>query len=460
MESSLLTGISILSGVLILQLIFSPLSQYLNFKLDMAPVFSLKGVLFLVGLFLSISILAGVYPALLLSKIKPLKTISHTNSRSGVLFRRVLVVFQFFVSISLVLSTFIIQKQFSFMKQADLGFQKEELLVLPINARITEQVDSYVSELFRKNLIREASRAGDSPVLVKAQYSMSKNADSENQIAVTGYSGDADLIPTLGLSLLNGNDFSDRDPFMSQVEENGEFPVLINKSGAEALGWEPGEAINKKISFDGLNAYIKGVIEDFHFNSLHKEIGPLVIFLEPNYSSKLLLRITGSNVSLTLQELKSSWNQLIPDRPFSFEFVDQQYQLMYDSEQRLGRIFTLFSTVSIVLSALGLLGLISFLAHQKTKEISIRRVLGAEFAEILKFLAYDFLVLLGFSSLGAVLFGIWFSSSWLKGFAYKTSIPPLIFALAILTVFLVSLSVVSLRIWRIFHQKPIETLNK
>ncbi|RIW13427.1 ABC transporter [Algoriphagus lacus] len=459
-ESMILTGLCIFLALVVIQLISGVLEDFLGLNLDFTTIYTLQGILFILVLFFSVSFLAGFYPAVFLSGIRPLKNISLQKTNTKSYFRKGLVVFQFFVSISLVLSTFIVESQLSFLQEANLGFDREQLVVLPINYKIQEQVNSFGSEIKRKDLVASVSKASNSPVHVKSQYTMSLTPESSQSIPVTGYLGDHELIKTLGIVLLSGQGLHESDLKRSQTPEDGEFPVLINQKAAEALGWSEDAALNKRFYFDGSLVYVKGVMEDFNFNSLHKEVGPLVIYLEPDYSTVLLLRLSGSSVSENLSALKLAWNELIPDRPFSYEFADQQYQLFYSTEEKLSKIFSLFSLVSLVVSGLGLLGLVSYFANQKSKEISVRRVLGAGFLDILKFLTRDFVILLVVSTGLAILFGNWFSKVWLGSFAYHVDLSFLIYAFAVLSVLGISLLIVSFRTWKIFVTNPVETLQK
>ncbi|WP_332911503.1 FtsX-like permease family protein [Algoriphagus boritolerans] len=187
----------------------------------------------------------------------------------------------------------------------------------------------------------------------------------------------------------------------------------------QRLGWSPEEAIGKRVDFGGGLANVKGVVKNFHFNSLHHQISPMVIFIDPDQANVLLVKMPAGNPAVHLASLEASWKSLVPDRPFNYKFVDQEYAQMYRSEQRVGEIFGLFFRYRYFHSRHGLFGLVSYVALRRTREISIRKVLGATQGDVISVLSSDFFKLLAISAVLAVSFGIWFSSSWLSAFANK-----------------------------------------
>jgi putative ABC transport system permease protein len=268
-----------------------------------------------------------------------------------------------------------------------------------------------------------------------------------------------DLVKTLGLKIVAGDDFAAEELTRTVAyEKDIEHAVMLNEAAVRALGWSNEEAVGKKLDF-GSPTYVKAVVEDFYFNSLHHQVGPLAIMVDPDQANVILAKLPKGNPSEHLAKMEEIWKSLTPDRPFNYKFVDQEYARMYQTEEKIASVFSLFAGIAIFIACMGLFGLVSYVALRRTREISIRKVLGATSTDVLKVLSADFFVLLGISAVMAVLFGIWFSNEWLQGFAYKTEISPWVFVLAILIVTGISLLTIGYRTVKVFIQNPAKTLK-
>jgi putative ABC transport system permease protein len=206
-------------------------------------------------------------------------------------------------------------------------------------------------------------------------------------------------------------------------------------------------------------AYVKAVVNDFYFNSLHHKVEPLGIFIDPDQANVMLVRLPKGNPAQHLATLESTWKKMVPDRPFSYKFVDQEYAQMYRSEQRVGAVFGLFSGIAIFIACMGLFGLVSYVALRRTREISIRKVLGATQKDVISVLSADFFKLLGISAVLAIGFGIWFSDAWLAAFANRTNVGLWPYLIAILTVMLLALVTIGYRSWKVYSLNPSKTLK-
>jgi putative ABC transport system permease protein len=238
-------------------------------------------------------------------------------------------------------------------------------------------------------------------------------------IITTGLIADEGYIPTIGMELMEGRNFTREDRERRLKDTICVF--IVNEAALKALYLEPKDAIGKDVSMNGRNGEIIGVVKNFHFASLHTNINPLVIFPEDQYN-KILVKLPSGDVAHQLEKVKAIYSTLVPHRPFEYEFVDEQYAALYTNEQRMETIFVGFATLAIIIACLGLLGLVAFSASQKTKEIGIRKVLGATLTNIIFLITKDFTRLVFISMLIGLPLAYWMMTQWLEDFAYKTEI--------------------------------------
>lgn len=459
-ESFILTFSALLFSILVLYFIagfFEDISGVpLNFNLLISPT----GFLVMLGLLLLIAFLSGFYPSLVLSGMEPLKALGKNIRLGGTgWLRKSLVIFQFFVSIGLLVATLIVQRQLDYMQSVNLGYDREEVVALTYHYKMREIIGGIKNELLRSGNAQSVSLAADMPIYIKAGYKIFPGGDNDKEIMITGYSVDHDLIKTIGLEIMVGEDFDENEITRTEAyEKNIEHAVILNEAAVKELGWSNEEAVGKKLNF-GSPTYVKAVVGDFYFNSLHHQVGPLAIMVDPGQANVILAKLPKGNPTQYLAGIENIWKTLVPDRPFNYKFIDQEYEQMYRTEQNIGKIFSIFSAIAIIIACMGLFGLVSYVALRRTREISIRKVLGAKATDVLKVLSADFFVLLGISAVMAVLFGIWFSQEWLRGFAYKTEITPWVFVLAIVTVAGISLLTIGYRTVKVFIQNPAKTLK-
>lgn len=461
-ESLLLTLASTILSILVLYLIaprFSSLSGVpLNLELILSPI----GLTLVSGFVVLIGLLAGMYPSMILSDMEPIKALANkTKIGGGAWVRKSLVVFQFFVSIGLLIATFVVKSQLTYMQEVNLGYEKEHLVSLSYHYNMRDGIETIKNEMLRSGAATSISRAADMPIHVKAGYKVFPGGDNQREFMITGYSVDPDIIKTINLELMSGNNFSLADIKRSELEEGTErFPVILNETAVKEMGWTAEEAVGKTINLGfSSNSEIKGVVKDFYFNSLHHQVTPMVIFNDPDQTNVLLVKLPAGNPADHLATLEGVWKKLVPERPFNPVFVDQAYARMYKSEQQAGVIFGIFSGIAIFIACMGLFGLVSYVALRRTREISIRKVLGATQQNVIQVLASDFLKLLTVSAVLAVGFGIWFSKTWLQDFTYKTTITVWPFLISISLVFLLAILTIAYRSWKVYSLNPAKTLK-
>ncbi|MEB2777695.1 FtsX-like permease family protein [Algoriphagus sp. D3-2-R+10] len=460
-ESILLTFAATVLSVVCMYLILPNFSAISGVPLSTDSLMNLRGLGFMVGLIVIVGLLAGMYPALILSGMEPIKALANkTKMGGGAWVRKSLVVFQFFVSIGLLIATFIVKNQLDYMQNVSLGYDREQVVALPYHYNMRNVAETMKAEMLRSGAASSIALAGDIPVHIKAGYRIFPGGDNQREFMITGYSTDEDIVKTLNLAILAGTDLNANDFNREEANDNEDLvPIILNESAIKEMGWNPEEAIGKTVNFGFSDARIKAVVGDFYFNSLHEKIGPLGIFKDQGNAHVLLVKIPAGNPAATLATLEEVWKKFVPERPFNYKFIDQEYAQLYRSEERVDVIFTLFSGIAILIACMGLFGLVSYVALRRTREISIRKVLGATQKDVVSVLASDFFKLLLVASVLAVGFGLWFSDAWLQSFANRVSFSPWPYVLSILLVLLLAGLTISYRSWKVFSLNPSKTLK-
>ncbi|HLZ17580.1 MAG TPA: ABC transporter permease [Cyclobacteriaceae bacterium] len=397
-------------------------------------LFQIKFLLTCFLTWLTIGFVAGAYPAIALSAFKPASVLkgNFKNSGQGVWLRQALVVFQFTVSIILMVGTAVIVKQINFIQNRKLGYDKENMIILPLDNKTRDVYDQLKTEFERTGKIAGMARSTEAPTKIKGGFGLKiEGAASEKGMIVTATAIDKDFIPTTNMKLVAGRNLTEGD--FQKVKSDTLFSFIVNQSAVKELGLTPEKAIGVSVNLSGRKGGIIAVVEDFHFSSLHEKIGPLVLFsASDNWDlSYSFVRLKPGDFNSTLAELKSICAALLPHRPFEYEFLDQQYQKLYDNEQRMGSVTTLFAGLAIAIACLGLLGLVAYAAAQKTKEIGIRKVLGATSPGIVGLITASYMKLVIIAIFIGLPAAYWVMNTWwLESFAYHATIgiAPLVLA--------------------------------
>jgi putative ABC transport system permease protein len=488
-ESLLFCLIAVVSSLVVSVLALPAFNALTGRELPVSALFSLPFLGLAVGIAVVVSVLAGSYPALVLAKFQPVKVLkgSFKNTASGQLLRRSLIVFQFVISVFLIVSTFIIQRQLYYIRHKDLGYEREQVLVLPVMRNWQDRL-ALIKQQFRTDPdIVSVSRCVRTPVEGGGGYNMRSEAmPASEQMAVTANPVDEDFVRTTGMRLVAGQDFSEQDIKDANVQDPnaggttaggktaggkteggttaGEtkqrvYRFIINESAARQLGWAPAEAVGKRLYLDASRpGYVKGVVRDFHFESLHNPIKSFVLFPELR-ASRLLVKWNGHNLSSTLSFLEAKWKELVPERPFEYRFLDEDYDKLYSAELRLGMVMNVFAGIAIVLACLGLFGLSSYAAQQRVKEIGIRKVLGASLPGLVLLLSGSFVRLAAVAILIAFPLAWWAMTKWLQDFTYRTDMDWRVYVLAGLLVLVITLLTVSIQAVKTATINPVKNLK-
>ncbi len=414
-------------------------------------VFSLAGLAGITGL------AAGSYPAFYLSSFQPLATIRHKPQKGSRRspFRNVLVILQFSISIALIISTFIVLKQLTFMKNQKLGFKKDQVLAMYARGQgIAQQFEAFKTELKKNPDILEASYSNGIPGRTTAVLTTFLEGKPDSTSFTFNYIfTDYDFLKTYEIELLQGRGFS-RD-FASDKE--GAF--LINETALSKLGWGE-EALGKKIGYSReFMRPIVGIVRDFHYRSLKETIGPLAIFLKPEHDTYLSIKMNTDDISRTLSFIAKTYKTFEKERSFEYFFVDENLDALYSSEKRLSQIITFFTMIAIFVACLGLFGLASYTAEQSTKEIGIRKVLGASVGSIVFQLSQNFIKGVLVANLIAWPMAYYAMVRWLQNFAYKKGIGIEVFVLSGFVAFAIALVTVSYQSVKAALSNPIDSLR-
>lgn len=460
-ESILVTGAAMaIAIVLISELLpwFSQLTGH-NFSI-LSWVQPLPMIVLITG-GITVALLAGSYPAVVLTRFQPSLVLRGAVRAGGGNLRRVLIVSQFAIAVFLIISTLVVSSQLNYIQSKPLGYDKDHVLILPADQHVRDKIKTIKSEFKQNSAVRSVAMANQSPVFIEGGYSMRKPSMPENQKKmVTALPVDEDFIKTVGLQILEGRELTAEDYLQATLPERSQQyqHYVLNESAVKELGWTSRQAIGQKLIMGGYPGEITAVVRDFHFASMRHEIGPLVIFPDQG-NGVVLVNVSGRNMQQTLQIMQNQWHTLVPDSPFSYQFMDDEFNRLYTAENRTGQIFRIFAGLSIALACLGLLGLSAYTTSQRTKEIGVRKVLGASVASIVALLSKDFLRLVMISIVLGAPFAWYVMNQWLQDFAYRVNIEWWIFAVSGLLAAGIALLTISFQSVKAALLNPVKSLK-
>jgi putative ABC transport system permease protein len=455
-ESILLAFVALIFAVGIAYLLLSVFNELAAKELSFGVSGNIQALLVLSGIAILTGIIAGSYPALFLSAFQPANVLKGTffSGSKGSIFRKVLVVLQFSLTILLIVCTMIVYNQMNFMRNRKLGYDKEYLVYAVLRGDMRQQFDAVKEELLKNPNILAVTSSGTLPTY---GYNFSNSLwrwegqDPDEEILMRASFIDYNYFETFGMEIVEGRSYS------KEFSTDSTEALIVNEEAVKVMGME--SPIGKQLGIGDNQAKIIGVVKNYHFRSMKQEIEPLILILNPSNCWALFARLSSTDVSKTIGHMENVWGKFAPGYPFNYRFMDEAIDNLYRSEQQIGTLFRYFSILAILISCLGLFGLASFMAEQRTKEIGIRKVLGATVSNVLLLLSKEFVKWVLFANIIAWPVAYYVMNRWLQGYAYRINIAVWSFIFAAVLALAIALFTVSYQATRAATANPADALR-
>lgn len=464
MESILLSVCALIFAYLFVSLLLPSFNNLSGKHISILYFLSFKAIAGTLALTFFVGLVAGIYPAFFLSSFHTIRVLkgavsNNPEKKSGL--RSGLVVFQFMISTTLIIGTLVVYNQLHFMQNKKLGYEKEQVLVIQDTYGLDSNQYAFKQKLLNDSRVVNCTISRDAPVGrgegdmdgSQVYASEKKEKETESEIHANFFHVDYDYISTLGMKMAAGRYFS--KDFGGDTSA-----VVINEAAVRDLGWKNNEeALNKSIISSGQHAYnVIGVVKDFNYASAKQRIVPVMMMLRHNNGS-VMVKIKTTDVSGFIADVKKEWNAFNARTPFSYYFLDDKFASLYSAEEKTGKIFTLFALVAVLIASLGLFGLVAFTTEQRTREIGIRKVLGASVNQVLILLTKEFILLVSLAFIISIPVTWWAMHKWLNNFAYRISINWWIFAIGGILAVLIALITVSVQAIKAALSNPVTSLR-
>jgi putative ABC transport system permease protein len=463
-ESVLISFLSLVLAIGISALLLPLFNQIAGKEMRVWTLFSTWLLPVLIALIIVVGCIAGSYPAFYLSSFQPVQVLKGSIAKGfkSSWLRSGLVVFQFFISISLIIGTMVIYNQLTYMRSREIGYNRDQVLVINNTYALDKKIKSFRQDMLKISGVEGATIAGSLPT--ETSYNQNgwfkdPTLDAKQVNIMTDFYVDQNFIPTLGMQMKAGRNFS--TDFLTDSSA-----VIINETAARLLGFK--NPLNETLyrpsgyasngGFSSKPFHIIGVVKDFNFNSMHDKVGPLIVELNEDYG-KIAMRINTKNIPALIGEVEKKWNSMGPGQPFNYSFLDADFNKIYNADQRTGKLFITFAIFAIFIACLGLFGLVTYAAEQRVKEIGVRKVLGASVGEIVAMISKDFIKLVLIAFVFAFPVAWWMMNQWLQSFAYRIDISWWVFAVAGLLTLAIALITVSFQAIKAAMANPVKSLR-
>ncbi|MGD8306677.1 MAG: ABC transporter permease [Ignavibacteria bacterium] len=458
LESIIISIIALVIALILISQFVLIFNSIFNEELSFFSTSNFTIFIYLIGITLLVGILAGLYPAFYLSKFDPVVVLKgRMLSTSGKpIFRRNMVIIQFVISIVLIIGTLTTYLQMKYLLNKSLGFDKENVVLIPARSQqVREGYNNFKNDVLHNPQIHSMAVSSDLPgEPFYSNTNFSSEEDKNNPVLLIILGSDYEFIETYNIDVVSGRAFSE------EFGTDTEGTIMLNEAAVQRFGWKPEEAVGKELSFyGGLNKKVVGVLKDFNFRSLHSEIEPMAILLYPEYFDAISIKILPGDVKRNLDFIQQKWESTFSNEIFEFSFLDERMNQLYDNEMRIQNIFFIFSLFSIFVSCLGLFGLTSFVASERTKEIGIRKVLGASFGKIIMLLSKEFALWIIIANIIAWPIAWYIMTDWLQDFAHRININAWIFIASGLIAFVIAVFTISFQAVNAALANPVNSLR-
>jgi ABC-type antimicrobial peptide transport system permease subunit len=455
-ESIFISFIALIFAIVLVELLLPAFNNLSGKILTLSITNNIYIIFVLILITIVTGLFSGSYPAFFLSSFKLIATLkgSAVKTRRSFSLRKILILFQFAITIILLVGTIDVYKQLNYMRNKKLGYEKENIIYIPIRGDLKQKYESMKNDLLSKVDVLHVAITSQLPTGSTLSTSGSidwEGRNPEDEVLMNVASVDHDYIDTFKLKIIMGRNFS------KKFSTDSSAGFILNEAAIKAMGIE--SPIGKQFSLWGTKGAIIGVVKDYHFDSLHKEIEPLILAILPDLYSDICIKIKSDNISNTIGELNSIWEKYVPEYPFEYHFLDESLDNLYRVEDRIGTVFKYFTVIAIIISCLGLFGLASFTTEQRTKEIGIRKVLGATIPNILFLITKDFTAWVLMANIVAWPVAYYAMHRWLQNFAYRTNIGISTFIFSATVALLIALLTVSYQSIKAALANPVESLR-
>ncbi|MFQ5771780.1 MAG: ABC transporter permease, partial [bacterium] len=457
-ESAFLAIIALVLAFVLLSLFIPAYNSIFDEQLSIFLLLNVKNIIVLISIALIVGLLAGLYPAFYLTKFEPagvLKGGALSGSGKSA-FRRNMVIFQFGISITLIIGMFTVYKQMKYIQTRSLGFDKENVVLIPVRSQqVVQRYETFRTELLRSSQIKSIAVSSDLPgETFYSNTNFVRRERSNDPVMLIVLMTDYDFVATYRLDVLIGRNFS------RAFSADTAGTLMLNEAAVQRFGWTPQEAIGKElIYFRGMTGKVVGVVKDFNFRSLHTKVEPMALILAPNYISAISVRTQPGDIKRAISFIQQKWENSFPGELFEFSFLENRMNQLYENEMKMQNIFIVFSCFSIFVACLGLFGLAAFTASERTKEIGIRKVLGASTSRVLFLMSKEFVIWILLANIAAWPLAWYMMSKWLQNFAYQTDMGWFVFLLSGVMTLIIAVFTFSFQAVKAAMANPVDSLK-